>query len=381
MIGNDLEQLRVRWQSEERGVSSRRRTCFLLSTLSVVLVLAILLLAGCAHNHAVCDALPGWKFAVVSDTQGDNKEVPGKSCINDAVVAKIAENMAAEKPDFVLVSGDLVNGWFRNGGTDYSRQYLNWKAAMEPVYRAGIKVYPVRGNHDSGPERLALPPLPAHLEPPPGSIALLKGAYLKHFAEPHIPRNGPSGEEGLTYRFIHKNAFVIALDQFDEHQHRIDQAWLERQLSQGRKRHIFVFGHEPAFQVRHKDCLAFYPEHRDAFWNAVGEAGGRLYFCGHDHLYNRALIFDKAGNPVRQVVAGTGGGRLVAWSGVYPEDERVKGEYNNSDHHGYLLVTVEGTRVTVSWKALVVEKGIERFRVLDSFSYVAPVSLEGLPER
>lgn len=66
-----------------------------------------------------------WKFAVVSDTQDNNQEKSNKTCINNHVVQAIAADMAREKPDFVLVAGDLVNGWFRNGGAGYDVQYAN----------------------------------------------------------------------------------------------------------------------------------------------------------------------------------------------------------------------------------------------------------------
>ncbi len=359
----------------ENVMLRRCNACFL-----VVLLISCVFLGGCFLSTAREEDPVSWKFAVISDTQGDNRETPGKSCINDAVVTKIAEDMANEKPDFLLVVGDLVNGWFRNGGTAYSTQYANWKAAMMPVYRAGIRVYPIRGNHDAGPERTVLPPLPAHLEPPPGSLDLLREAFVKAFSEPYLPKNGPSGkEEAFTYGFTHKNAFIVALDQFGSHEHTIHQAWLDRQLSENRKSHVFAFGHEPAFQIRHKDCLAFYPQARDAFWDSIGRAGARVYFCGHDHLYNRAEIPDIAGNPVWQVVAGTGGGRLVPWSGTYPEGSRVKGVYSDSDHHGYLLVTVKDSTVTIEWKALVGNAESGMWKTLDSFTYTVIPGSEGAP--
>ncbi len=201
------------------------------------LVLAALLFA------AACSGVPGpvasgaqaaepaaWSFAVVSDTQGDNKDVAGKSGLNDAIIKPLAEAIAREKIDFLLVSGDLASGWFKNGGTGYDVQYANWRAAMRPVYEAGIRVYPIRGNHDDGPERLALPPLPANLEPPPGTQERMKAAFLAAFPEPYIPGDGPAGEERLTYAFSHKNALVIGLDQYANGQHKINQAWLDRAL-------------------------------------------------------------------------------------------------------------------------------------------------------
>lgn len=310
-----------------------------------------------------------WKFAVISDTQDNNKGKSNKTCLNNQVVQAISEDIAQERPDFVFVTGDLVNGWFRNGGTDYQTQYAKWKAALAPVYHAGIRVYPIRGNHDSGPERLALPPLPAHLEPPADTIEVLKKAFQTAFTEPYIPKNGPAGEEGLTYSFIHKNAFIVGIDQYTVGQHKVNQAWLDRTLAENRQPHVFIFGHEPAFGAGHPDNLAFFPQERNLFWNSIGKAGAKIYFCGHDHFFNRAVISDQAGNPIRQIIAGTGGGPLKPWSGVYKDNDGVKGEYHNGDHHGYLLVTVDGPQVTVAWKALVNQGTMNTWHTIDTFTY------------
>jgi hypothetical protein len=309
-----------------------------------------------------------WKFAVISDTQGDNREQNNKSCINAEILNPIAADIAAAKPDLVLVSGDLVNGWFRNGGTDYAAQYASWKKAMNPVFRIGIKVFAVRGNHDSGPERLVLPPLPSHLEPPSGSLVLLEKEFKSAIIQSYTPMNGPDDEKGLTYSIVYKNARIIGLDQFTGGQHRINQEWLDRQLSGNRQIHLFIFGHEPAFEADHRDNLSYYPEKRNFLWDSIGKAGGRIYFCGHDHFYNRALIKDSNDNPVWQIISGTGGGRLRKWSGTYKENTRVKCEYYNNENHGYILVTVDGPKVKVEWRALV-DVSACKWQVLDTFTY------------
>lgn len=334
-----------------------------------LLLLSLPIAFGCGDAHgAATETQAIWKFAVIGDTQGDNRKENYKSCINDEVLGSIAADVASQKPEFVLDTGDLVNGWFRNGGTDYATQYANWKRAMSPVYAAGIKIYAVRGNHDSGPERLALAPLPAHLEPAPGSLIMLEKAYRKAMVGPHVPRNGPEKEKGLTYCFVHRNALIVALDQYTDGQHRIDQEWLDRQLSNHTRTHLFVFGHEPAFEANHSDNLSFYPERRDRFWDDIGKAGGRIYFCGHDHFYNRALIADRNRNPLRQIIAGTGGGRLKKWAGRYKERKRVQGEYHSDDHHGYILVSVDGPCVRLEWRAIV-DAALGAWRVLDNFTY------------
>jgi hypothetical protein len=346
----------------------KQRVFFLASLLALLLFFS----PACVDRGTRLQENPtSWKFAMISDTQGDNKEIAGKSCINVAVVRAVAEDIVRENPDFALVAGDLVNGWFKNGGTDYTVQYATWKEALRPVYQAGIRVYPIRGNHNDGPERLVLPPLPANLEPPPGTPERMKKAFREAFPESNIPGNGPAGEEGLTYGFGHKNAFIVGLDQYTGGQHKINQDWLDRQLAENKKNHLFVYGHEPAFETNHKDNLAFFPKERNLFWDSLGKAGGRIYFCGHDHFYNRSMILDSAGNEIRQIIAGTGGGTLKTWAGKYA-DPRVKGEFHDSDHYGYVLITVEGAKVTLRWKGFPKTDGPVVWSVLDSFSYTLP---------
>lgn len=140
------------------------RIIYLRKQLNVILACLLLLLSllgtpGMGIGVPL-ESLTAWKFAVISNTQGDNSETNNKSCINDAVVRAMAEDIVRENPDLVLVSGDLINGWFRNGGTDYAAQYANWKEAMRSVYHAGIRVYPIRGNHDSGTNRFLASSLP-----------------------------------------------------------------------------------------------------------------------------------------------------------------------------------------------------------------------------
>lgn len=332
-------------------------------------LLLLLVFCGCASVPSTQEQFPPWKFAVVSDTQGPRKAETARPYLNEEILEKIARDIVQERPDFVLVAGDLVNGWINNGGADYRAQFAAWKEIMKPVYEAGIRVYPIRGNHEDGPERLVLPPLPARLEPPEGAQEALKEAFRQAFSQDYIPLNGPPGEEGLTYSFAHKNALIIGIDVFASHQHRVNQDWFDEQTASRPREHLFVYAHEPAFGVGHKDNLSFFPRERDEFWNAIGRAGGRVYFCGHDHMYNRAAVTDRAGNAIRQIVAGTGGGSLRTWSGQYGEEERVRGEYDRDGLHGYVLVTVNGSEATIRWKALARGRDESAWQVLDTFSY------------
>ena len=84
------------------------------------IVLFLLLLVSCTHtsgSHSQ-EQIPPWKFAVLSDTQGAKMAESQKPYINEKVLTMIVRDLVHEHPDFVLVAGDLVNGWLHNGGAD-----------------------------------------------------------------------------------------------------------------------------------------------------------------------------------------------------------------------------------------------------------------------
>src|SRR5665647_3573953 len=86
--------------------------------------------------------IQAWKFAVLCDTRGDSDWGNArKSGLNEAVVASAATDIVKEGASFVIVPGDLVNG-YNYILTPYAKQFASWRAAMAPVYNAGIKVYP-----------------------------------------------------------------------------------------------------------------------------------------------------------------------------------------------------------------------------------------------
>jgi hypothetical protein len=283
-----------------------------------------------------------WKFAVFGDTRGNNENLSGKSGINDTIVEAIAEAIVNDSCDLVLVPGDMINGWWANGSTSYSDQFTNWKNAMDPIYSANITVYTVRGNHEDGPSMY--PPEPPYSPDPDPD---LKAAYIEAFSGDN-PDNGPVGEKDLTYTFTYKNAFFVGLDEYVT-PYKVNLTWLEHQFAENSQPHIFVFGHDPAFQVIHPDCLAFYPADRDAFWNSIGDAGGHTYFCGHDHFYNRAYIQDKSGNKIYQLLVGSCGAPTKNWNGSYNDPDVVAEYYSNES--GYTLVTIDSETATFEWKS------------------------------
>jgi hypothetical protein len=313
-----------------------------------------------------------WKFAVLCDTRGDSNPLNlNKSGVNEAVVNAVARDIVKEGAELVIVPGDMVNG-YKYIDAAYFDQFMAWRKAMAPVYNAGIKVYPVRGNHETGPflnNELDLWSPTKKNAPAINAIPELKIAFLEAFNDPWIPDNGPEGEKSLTYSFSHHNAFIVGVDQY-VNPLQVNQAWVDKELQSNKLPHIFVFGHNPAFSVSHTSSLASYPQERDTFWDSLGKAGVRIYFCGHDHYYNRSHVADRAGNSIYQVLSGSGGAPFSKWQPQqYAEGNKVVKDYHNEGLYGYVLVTIADTQVTMEWKALFKEEGKDVWRALDTLHY------------
>ena len=90
------------------------------------------------------------------------------------------------------------------------------------------------------------------------------------------------------------------------------------------------------------------------FWNSLADEGARVYFCGHDHFYDRCRLDDgddNINNDLHQYIVGTAGAPLRGddvyngfnsiWTPVRVLHER---------EYGYALVEIVGAHVTITWK-------------------------------
>jgi len=319
------------------------------NTLRVVLIyffLAIVSLAGSA-------AEPSWQFIVTGDSRSKN------DVVNTVIMGELAAEAVKKKVDFVLFSGDLVQGHVDQPTMD--SQLKKWRDTMQPVYDAGIGVYAVRGNHDVDC---------------PQKDTSWNNVFKDKYS---MPDNGPAGEKNVTYSFKHKNAFVVGVDEYVQPGHVTSQLWLDAQFAANTEPHVFVFGHIPAFKAKHENCLDNYPAERDKFWASIKKAGGQTYFCGHDHFYNHARIDDDGdpNNDIHQFIAATAGAPLYDWLGKYDGENSgytVKGLYHSKEY-GYCIVKVDGLNATVTWMERV---GAGKYIAKDVWSYTASVpSLKG----
>ena len=263
---------------------------------SQLLLLEVFFFLITTTSNATTSNAATLRFEVIGDNNGFNLNI----------LAEIAQATVGEAPDFVLFPGDLTFG-YKNTQAEFEAQLLNWRNTLQPVYDAGIAVYPCRGNHDSAGVNPVIDT----------SGTLSKAGWDNVFSGPYaLPGNGPSGEENITFSFTRKNVLVVGLDEYGSHFHQVNQSWLDEQLELNIQPHVFVFGHEPAFKVFHDD----------------GDGN--------------------AANDLHQYVAGSSGAPLYDWGGSYDGDN---GPWNPQlvhyeQQYGYVLVEVNDLNVTVTWK-------------------------------
>jgi len=279
------------------------------------LAILMLLVGSVASSHAT-----PWRFIVFADTQAPD----WTNQLNNVIMAELSQAITNEQPAFVLFGGDMVNSPLP--GTTEA-----WIESMQPVYQAGIPVFPAVGNHDAD--------------------AVFE---IKRLLGPGLPDNGPEGEIDQTYAVTHEDSLVLVLNVFTHtNLLRVNQKWVDAVLATNTQTHVFAISHAPAFNVFHIDCLGSYPQERNNFWFSLKKANCRMYFSGHDHFYDHARIEDGDGDPdndIHQFILGTGGAAFYNDS-VYDGDN---GPYNlqrvlHEQQYGYLRVEVDGLRVTATW--------------------------------
>ena len=264
----------------------------------------------------------------------------------------------SQNVDFILFPGDLVSSM---GSTpvQFEGQLRTWVQTMKPVYDANIAVYVCRGNHELG-DVWSHYPNPGTQPDPNDNFSHRWLNVFGSDSEPNqkLPGNGPANEKYMTYSVTHKNAFVVCLDQYagtrHDFAHKLNQTWLDAELTTNTKPHVFITGHEPAFRVRHNDCLDYFPAKRDVFWASIRNAGGRVYLTGHDHFYDHARVDDRDGDPnndIHQYIIGTAGAPLYTWSPPYDgnnSDYTVE-QWHHAKRYGYVLVEINDLDVTLNW--------------------------------
>lgn len=311
-------------------------------------------LVACLAGFAFADH---FKFVVAGDGRSDPGAKPPRpedvDGLNTLITAEVAKATVAEHAKFLLWTGDLVLG-DRNDGANHEKQLRRWRKVMAPVFDHHIKVLACRGNHEASSQQTV-------------------DAWNRVFSGADaMPMNGPAGSKNLTFYYEYGPVLAIGLDEYATGYETVSQSWLDGVLKTHKKPFVFAFGHEPCFMDgAHKDTMDADPTKRDQLWNSLIKAGSRVFFCGHDHLYDHMVVTKEGSTPgpeMHQIVAGTSGAPFYNPGGYSGKNagwtlRRVK----NIDHtYGYLVVEIDGKKATVTFKG---RKSAGVYEPMDTFSF------------
>ncbi|MEY2881637.1 MAG: hypothetical protein RLZZ15_4017 [Verrucomicrobiota bacterium] len=254
--------------------------------------------------------------------------VTGDAAAGRPDARKIADAIAAARPDHLLIAGDIV--YSRGLVSEYAAKFwpvYNRAAPTGPALLASTVLYAVLGNHDAGVTRL--PELPgdagiATFDTYPDSLAA--------FYFFHAPRNGPpaltrppadakfaatreklaavthpgflpvigpadkvaafQAAAGATYPALCHYSFdsgpvhflVLDSNRFTDPRDPLLTAWIRRDLTASRAPWKTVFFHHPGFNA----SLKHNAEQTARHWSPLFEACGvDVVFSGHVHNYQR----------------------------------------------------------------------------------------------
>ncbi len=326
---------------------------------TIILSLVWLFLFG--HGDQVY--AESWNFAVFGDTRTNSTSSGDPTGVNTAAVSAINTDIVNKRDcEFLLFVGDLVLGESGTAPPTLNEQFQSFKDTMNSsgtklvgASGDGLVYYPVRGNHDKTNTKYGT-----------DVVAAWEGKFDT------LPGNGPTtaaggggnSEVGFTYSFTSNNALIIGVDQYlNSATLKVNQNWVNEQLGASTSQHVFAFGHEPAYQASHSDCLAQNKTARDNFLTSLYNAGGKIYFAGHDHVTAVGRVYEKSPasggtQQFYQIIVGGGGAPKTNFNGTYnknyPTDYAVVDLYHDSDssagipfHYAYAVVTVDGSMIWV----------------------------------
>ncbi len=266
----------------------------------------------------------GWKFASIADSR------TGTNGVNVTELTTIVNRINTENVDLVIFEGDACDG--SSDDEVLSSQMDTWLGVMNNL---NCPWWYSPGNHE------------------------IRSSTSQDVLRTKVdqPLNGPAGDLEMVYSFDHENAHFVSLNSNHEGEdHHVQRSWLAADLAATSQPHKFVLAHEPAYPAGPHvgSSLDAYPSERDDFWSIMENAGVRMYFTGHEHLYQRSLH----GN-IYQVINGTCGAPI---SSGWPD---TVAEYH------YVIVEIDGLQVNCEAKY---DNGV----TFDTWSYdlggVSPVS-------
>jgi len=227
----------------------------------------------------------GHQFVIYADSCSGVPGAPHETTF--ASVNRIVARLTPV-PEFICFPGDEIAG-LATDDEALRRQWRHWlEHEMAWLDRSRIPLYQTTGNHTTWDE-----------------------ASERVFREmlPHLPRNGPAGQEGLSYFVRRKDLLLVFVNTASSAlggEGRVETQWLDQTLAgHADARHKIVVGHHPAHPINGFSGAfqrEIEPSNARAFWEVLVRHNVLAYVCSH------ILAFDvQAHDGVLQILtAGAG---------------------------------------------------------------------------
>ncbi len=217
-----------------------------------------------AQIHALVPRGNGHCFVVYGDSCSGLPGAPHESTFAgiNAVVSRFSP-----RPDFIVFPGDEIAG-LTSSESELKEQWRYWlDVEMAWLDRLATPLFQTTSNHTT-----------------------YSAMSEQVFAEmlPHLPRNGPPGQEGLSY-FVRRDdlllVFVNTVWSGLGGEGHVETEWLNATLQRHRDaRYKLVVGHHPVFPVN--GFAGAYqreigPEHAGEFWQILVKHDVFAYLCSH----------------------------------------------------------------------------------------------------
>ncbi|HOV30521.1 MAG TPA: metallophosphoesterase [Anaerolineaceae bacterium] len=242
------------------------------------------------------------RFRTQQATEPLRVGVIGDSGFGESVTAKLVEQMAGEKLDFVIHTGDVVYNAGENASPAEAFA-LKYFQPFAPLLHQ-LPIYAVPGNHEYAQDaRIDGVPYYYHVFPP-----LLDSVQV----DP-----SPS-ERRQYYAIVYQNIQFIFLDSqvfFGEEGRKEQDLWLTQRLQDDQFAYSIVITHIPLFTssvIHPKDSQPV----RQAWHDKFAGAGVPLVLSGHSHNYERLVV-----DGVTYVVTGGGSSQLYPALNIDPNSQ------------------------------------------------------------
>jgi hypothetical protein len=271
------------------------KQAFLLRNICIGAML-LFLVPGCSRYGQKLD----YTFVVAGDNRVAAEDTVGDpSTTNTYQLKRMFSEITDLKPlpKFLFFNGDLILGYTDGDTVRLAHELREWIRIYKesPLAKTDVKLVAIPGNHEVcekvGSGKLAMP--------------VYERIWAREMKDYILGDNGPratglipgtdslmTNQGKMTYSFDYGgDHFVILSTDAADRESRVPYHWVEKDLSQAHNdgvRHIFAFGHKPAFACAYEaePALDEYTSNRDSLWACFEKYKCDILFSSHFHLWD-----------------------------------------------------------------------------------------------